>query len=768
MNLPMRPNTRHILQLCILASALAFCSPLFAQDDEQIKDVIIRSPEDIAKTGGSTQVVDEKQLEAQEHDDIHSLLLQIPGVYVRQEDGFGLRPNIGIRGASSERSKKVTLMEDGVLFGPAPYSAPAAYYFPIMTRMVGMEVFKGPSAVLFGPQTIGGAINVVTRPVPVGHAGGLDLSIGSFPAAKLHLWHGYGDTRWGVLVEGVQLWSAGFKSLDGAESTFFNKQTGFDRSEVMFKGFVTSDPTSTVFHKLTLKATYSRERSDETYMGLTDADFEQDPNRRYAGSALDKMDWWRLGFRLDHRMEIGANFNLVTSAYRHDFQRSWKKFNNFSDGTSAADVLDNPGSARNAIFYDVLRGQANSSTNSDQLIIGTNARDFVSQGVQTVAKYIQNGKKWSNKLEAGIRVHQDSIVRDHTEERYNMTDGQLVRTSDATTQPTNNEDSALAVAAWAADQVSFWRMVVTPGIRMEYIATTREDLKGNTTTDGSQFILIPGLGTTLDVGAGVSLLAGAYRGFSPVAPGQPDEVEPETSLNYEFGLRYAPKWKSPWFVRGEAIGFFNDYRNLVGQCTFAAGCQEQDLDDQFNAGRAFIYGGEFVFGVGHQLNPDHTISLNTSYTLTKTSFRAGFSSKNPQYSNVEEGDEMPYVPTHQASVTLNYDTLRYGGNLNLTYVGQMREEASQGDEGRKTDAYTNVDLMLFYSWSDPAKVYFKVENILNARPVASRRPFGARPIRPRFIQLGFKYDWGSAVRRPWSPTSIVSDEDEEIMDSSPE
>ncbi|HZH04050.1 MAG TPA: TonB-dependent receptor plug domain-containing protein, partial [Myxococcaceae bacterium] len=97
-----------------------------------------------ARTSGSAHVIRSEALERYEQDDAHAVLKMVPGVYARGEDGLGLRPNIGIRGSNSDRSKKITLTEDGVLFAPSPYSAPAAYYFPLFTRMEQVRVLKGP------------------------------------------------------------------------------------------------------------------------------------------------------------------------------------------------------------------------------------------------------------------------------------------------------------------------------------------------------------------------------------------------------------------------------------------------------------------------------------------------------------------------------------------------------------------------------------------------------------------------------------------------
>ncbi len=167
------------------------------EDAGETIEIVDRAPP------GARAEISSEQLEREEHDDLHKVLGRIAGVYVRDEDGYGLRPNIGMRGAAADRSAKVTMMEDGVLSGPAPYSAPAAYYVPLVTRMSRIEVTKGPSAIKYGPMTVGGAIDMISEPFPAERSAFVDIAGGSNLYGKLHARAAERQERWGVMAEYV-------------------------------------------------------------------------------------------------------------------------------------------------------------------------------------------------------------------------------------------------------------------------------------------------------------------------------------------------------------------------------------------------------------------------------------------------------------------------------------------------------------------------------------------------------------------------------------
>ena len=171
-----------------------------------------RNPADIP---GSAHVVGQEELQAFLQSDVMRVLRTVPGVYIQEEEGFGLRPNIGIRGSGLDRSARVALLEDGVLIAPAPYAAPSAYYFPTQRRMYALEVLKGPSSIAVGPKTTGGAINLISTPIPDAFGGNADLRIGQHDTIDAHLNLGLRGERFSWLIETVQAQNDGFKTIDG-------------------------------------------------------------------------------------------------------------------------------------------------------------------------------------------------------------------------------------------------------------------------------------------------------------------------------------------------------------------------------------------------------------------------------------------------------------------------------------------------------------------------------------------------------------------------
>lgn len=688
----------------------------------------------VARTPGSAHVVGERQLERYEYDDAQAIVRQVPGVYVRQEDGVGLRPNIGIRGANPDRSKKLTLMEDGILFGPAPYSAPAAYYFPLMTRMTAVRVIKGPSAIMYGPQTVGGAIDFVSRSVPDRPAAYADLAFGDYGYGKVHAHVGGSDGQLGFLIEGVRLSNTGFKNLpNGAD-------TGSTRDDFMVKASYVLDPRAADRHELGLKLAYADEVSNETYLGLTDADFRADPYQRYAASALDQMKNHRTSIVLTHRFQ-SRNVKLRTDLYRHDYTRVWRKFNRI-EAADPASVLRDPTDPVNREYLVVLKGgdasaNADTGTGSDLLWIGPNQRTFVSEGIQTVLSAAFRHARVAQRFELGVRLHHDQIDRRHSENAFVMNGGELVPANRAELVTTSQFVQSDALALHAVDAVSFGELTLTPGVRVEVIRSTVDDRLKQTQSSGVVRAAMPGIGGYYGLVRGLGVLAGVYRGFSPPAPGSADGTQPEYSVNYETGARY-----SDGPARAEVIGFFNDYSNMTDVCSFASGCTGGDLDRQFDAGAAHVYGIESYVAHDVPLLGKFTLPFNAAYTFTRGVFQSTFDSADPSYGSVRKGDEVPYIPRHQFSASVGVEHPRAGGNVAFNYVARMREEAGSEPLAASlaTDEQFFVDVAARAHVWGPISVYGSVRNVLGGEFIVSRRPFGARPNPPRWVQAGVKLE----------------------------
>ena len=163
---------------------------------------------------GSVSIITVEDLEKFETIDVHKALAMVPGINIRPEEGYGLRPNISIRGTYPDRSGKVTLMEDGILIAPAPYAASSAYYFPTFSRISSVEVVKGPAAITTGPYTIGGAINMISTPIPEKESGMVNTEFGSDGNIKLHTHYGKSSKNFGFLIEGLQHETDGFDDIE--------------------------------------------------------------------------------------------------------------------------------------------------------------------------------------------------------------------------------------------------------------------------------------------------------------------------------------------------------------------------------------------------------------------------------------------------------------------------------------------------------------------------------------------------------------------------
>ncbi len=696
------------------------------QPDQLIEEtVVIGDREAARRVAGSGTVLNQLQLDLADHTDLHQIVASVPGVYFRQEDGYGLRPNIGIRGATTDRSQKITMMEDGILIGPAPYSAPAAYYVPNAARIHAVEILKGPASIKYGPHTVGGAINFVTAPVPESNTTALDLSVGSDGYLKTQAELGVRlNEDMGILIDALDYRSDGFKELDNGGGT------GFSRNDfnIKFKW----QPTSRIPSVLTMKVGFAAEDSDETYLGLSDSDFAANPDQRYAASEHDGFESEHLQLHLNYSVKPNANNDLNVKAYHNRFTRAWTKFDGFLSGTAPQNILQRTNLYQRQ--FNILKGLIDSRAVDSEIIdVTNNDRDFFSTGLQLSSQTQHALFGIEQNLGLSLRIHKDQVERNHKQRGYLMTAGRLEYDGVARAAKTNNRAESTAISLSLLNDFDAGRFTLSPGLRFEKINGEVENFLTDTLTSNDQTEVMPGISVLYEANDRVNVFAGVHKGFSPAGPGA-DDQEPEKSTNYELGFRF-----NSASVGVESVAFYSDYSNLLGRCRVSDyGCT---VGEEFSGGAVEILGAEFSANLTTDVGEHASLTTAVTYTYTESSFQDSFLSTFSQFGIVKAGDELPYLPQHIAALSLALTAGLLEGTVDVKYQSEMREEPGQDEisDGLFAESSTTIDLGLRYQVNDAITAQLLVRNAADERSIVAHRPFGARPNLPRTVILRLSY-----------------------------
>lgn len=501
---------------------------------------ILESADRLARIPGSAQQIDASRLRQSRVFSTNEALRKVSGLVVRDEEGLGLRPNIGVRGLNPTRSTKVLLLEDGVPLTLAPYGDNAAYYHPPVTRMERIEVLKGAGQILYGPQTVGGVINYITPGLPSDAGGLVRLSGANNDLRGVYVRSAARNAAGGALVDIGQWRAAGARANTASELT-----------DGSLKLFVPLSPTT----RLVAKGNLFRERSQVTYSGLTEAEWAADARQNPFRN--DHFDIARLGAFVAHEWMRGPQ-RLRTTFYAHDISRDW--WRQSSSSTQRPNDAADPSCGSLA---NLESGCGNEGRLRRYQVFGVEPR-------------LERPVLWGSlagTLDAGLRLHRElQLRRQLNGAAHDSRSGMPVE---------DNRRGTDAIAGFVQLRLGSAQWTVSPGLRVEHITISRRNrlpLPGSPSGVGGRTALtewIPGLGATWTPRAGLSVFAGAHRGFAPPrnediisnSTGSVVELDAERSWNYEVGTRWSPA--PGWAV--EATAFRLDFESQVVPASVAGG-----------------------------------------------------------------------------------------------------------------------------------------------------------------------------------------------------
>jgi len=443
---------------------------------------------------GARTVLDEQALSNSGARTLDDALRVVPGVRVQDESGTGLLPNIGMRGLSPARSEQVLVLMDGIPVSPAPYGQTGLSLFPVtLQTLEAVDVARGGIATHYGPNNVGGVINLVTKSIPqkLLVAGRMGVALGPQGMALGDAYAragGFLSERLGLQLQANALLGDSFRSHSHTRAANLLGDAEWRPSD-----------------ELTLKAKLQYYQAGSDLPGaLTPEAYEQDVTR--SQRPLDRFNGHALRGSLVLTRKLGTG-SLSVTAFGHQAHR----------GFSFATPLDAGGNPTKL-----------SSSPRDYGVFGAEVRHALS-----FEALVPHEVTWGLRY-LGERVDYLVDSRDLATDALTVTRDWFFRTH--------------AFAGYVSDTLSLLdgQLKVTPGLRFEHLELRHDDrLKGGRNHNATQDVL-PGLSIGYQVVKPLFLFGNYHRSFRPVQFTQityGNELVSEKADNFELGARASPlKW----------------------------------------------------------------------------------------------------------------------------------------------------------------------------------------------------------------------------------
>ena len=653
---------------------------------------VIGGEANLTNLGGAGQILGKKELEDAHVFTVNEALRKVPGVNARDEEGFGLRPNIAMRGLNPTRSTKITLLEDGLALAYAPYGDNASYYHPMVDRYERIEVLKGASSLMFGPQTIGGVINYIT------------------PAPR----QAFGGYVQGVLGnrdfnnEKITLGGGGF-NLD-----FGHKQGNGSRDNTSHKLDDLNIKYSTQISNqqiITVRGNLYTEYSQQTYSGLTQAEFDNFGSS-YNPFKNDYFEAKRTGLSLSHDFFIDDHTNLITSVYYSKFERDWWRQASTTTDTQCGFVTSRANGV--AISPDTCNS------------IQGRLRNYETWGIEpriTVTHSL-------GEFQAGARIH----FEEQNRKQINGTSP----TARSGTLAENNLRNTSAYSGFIANRFEIEKFSITPIARYESIKAQRINELTGVSGETSVYAFTPGIGATWNPNKNMTIFTSLHKGFAPPrvedlvgSTGTATDVEKENSKNFELGLRSQPMTG----VSVQAAYFRNAYDNLIAVGSIAGG------SIPLSQGKALFEGLELAANIDFANGIFSRLALTWLPTAEQTE---AFSNVSTGAVVGSQGKRQPYSPENTLTAAVGYGFDAFKFEIEAQYIGSQFSDfantVSPDTTGQLGEiaAYTVWNASMNYQYDKALSGFITGKNLMDKTYIVDRTR-GILVGMPLLIQVGMKY-----------------------------